>query len=236
MHDAATRHWLDQQYDEFAEEIELLEGASHEPDQNKYIAGRQTPVLFGSALQNFGIDHLLHEFARISPQPQSRETNADTVSPADDRFSGFVFKIQANMNPRHRDRIAFLRVCSGVYRKGMRMRHVRLDRDVKVSDAVTFMAGERSQADEAYAGDIIGLHNHGTIQIGDSFSEGDNLVFRGVPNFAPETLSQSTLERSDEIQTSGTRGQAVIGRRCQSSIHATHWQRRDHRCNWLVAV
>ena len=108
------------------------------------------------------------------------------ISPQDEKFSGFVFKIQANMDPRHRDRIAFLRVCSGVYDQGMRMRHVRLEKNIKVTDAVTFMAGDRVQTSEAFPGDIIGLHNHGTIQIGDVFTEGESLKFKGIPNFAPE--------------------------------------------------
>ena len=106
--------------------------------------------------------------------------------PDEDAFTGFVFKIQANMDPKHRDRIAFLRICSGQYRTGMRMRHVRIGKDIKVSDAVTFMAGDRVHAEEAFPGDIIGLHNHGSVQIGDTFTEGESLRFTGVPNFAPE--------------------------------------------------
>ena len=188
-----SQQWFNEEYDEFVDEITLVKGASHESSLSEYLAGRQTPVLFGSALQNFGIDHLLREFVRISPPPQSRDTHAERVNPNDDRFSGFVFKIQANMNPKHRDRIAFLRVCSGVYRRGMRMRHVRLSRDVKVSDALTFMAGKRNHTEQAFAGDIIGLHNHGTIQIGDSFSEGEDLIFKGIPNFAPELFRKVQL-------------------------------------------
>ena len=188
-----SAQWLGEDYTQFVDEIELVKGASHALDLSKYLAGRQTPVLFGSALHNFGVDHLLKEFVRISPKPQARETHTQSVEPQDTRFSGFVFKIQANMNPKHRDRIAFLRVCSGVYRKGMRMRHVRLGRDLKVSDALTFMAGERTHTEEAYAGDIIGLHNHGTIQIGDSFSEGEGMVFTGIPNFAPELFRRVRL-------------------------------------------
>jgi peptide chain release factor 3 len=143
-------------------------------------------VYFGTALGNFGVQQMLEGFVNVAPAPQQRETQTRTVQPDEEKFSGFVFKIQANMDPKHRDRIAFMRVCSGRYHAGMRMRHVRLGKEVKISDAVTFMAGDRTHAEEAFAGDIIGLHNHGTIQIGDSFSEGEALRFTGIPNFAPE--------------------------------------------------
>ena len=181
-----SREWLGADFDDFAEEVELVRGASHEYDLDAYLSGRRTPVFFGSALQNFGIDHLLGRFTEIAPAPGSRLTLRDPIEPERPDFSGFVFKIQANMNPKHRDRIAFMRVCSGSYRKGMKLRHVRLGRDVRISDAVTFMAGERKQTEEAFPGDIIGLHNHGTIRIGDAFSEGEQIAFRGIPNFAPE--------------------------------------------------
>ncbi|MCS5567839.1 MAG: EF-Tu/IF-2/RF-3 family GTPase, partial [Pseudomonadales bacterium] len=138
------------------------------------------------ALGNYGVRHMLEMFVDIGPTPGSRRASARTVEPSEDKFTGFVFKIQANMDPRHRDRIAFMRVCSGRYRHGMRMNHVRVGRQTKITDAVTFMAGDRVKVDEAYAGDIIGLHNHGSIQIGDSFSEGEPIVFEGIPNFAPE--------------------------------------------------
>ncbi|MEL0082398.1 MAG: EF-Tu/IF-2/RF-3 family GTPase, partial [Gammaproteobacteria bacterium] len=117
-----------------------------------------------------------------------------TVEPQESKFSGFVFKIQANMDPAHRDRIAFLRICSGQYRKGMKMRHVRLARDMAVSNAITFLAGDREHADQASAGDVIGLHNHGTIRIGDTFSEGEMLKFQGIPNFAPELFRRAQLK------------------------------------------
>ena len=181
-----SRDWLGLDADETEETIELVRDAGHEFRLDEYLAGRQTPVFFGSALQNFGVADMLDSFVAIAPSPQTRDTDNGTVEPYDDKLSGFVFKIQANMIPQHRDRIAFMRICSGIYRKGMRMRHVRIGRDVKVSDAVTFMAGDRTQVEKAYAGDIIGLHNHGTIRIGDTFTDGDVFRFRGVPNFAPE--------------------------------------------------
>jgi peptide chain release factor 3 len=182
----AARDYLGDAYDELCEEIELVRGASHEFDRDDFIGATLTPVYFGTALGNFGVREMLEGFVEYAPAPQPRESDVREVLPDEDRFTGFVFKIQANMDPKHRDRIAFLRVCSGEYRQGMRMRHVRLGKDIKVGDAVTFMAGDRVQADVADAGDIIGLHNHGTIQIGDTFTEGETMRFKGVPNFAPE--------------------------------------------------
>ncbi len=181
-----ARQWLGADYEEHSEMIELVREASPSFDNDEYLAGRQTPVFFGSALQNFGVEDLLKQFVSIAPCPQNRETDTKTVTPYDDELTGFVFKIQANMSPKHRDRIAFMRICSGRYSKGMRMNHVRIGREIRISDAVTFMAGDRTQVEEAYAGDIIGLHNHGTIRIGDTFTQGESFGFRGVPNFAPE--------------------------------------------------
>ncbi len=171
---------------EFMQELELVQGASHSFDKTAYLAGKQTPVFFGSALNNFGVQDLLDAFVAIAPPPQGRMTETRAVLPNETNFSGVVFKIQANMDPQHRDRIAFLRICSGKYSKGMKMRHLRIARDINISNALTFMAGEREHIDEAYAGDIIGLHNHGTIQIGDTFTQGEDLKFTGVPYFAPE--------------------------------------------------
>lgn len=186
LHSKEARDWLDSDYSNTVETIELVREAGHTFDSVEYLAGRQSLVYFGSALQNFGVVDLLNRFVDIAPGPQDRDTNLGGISPYEDKLTGFVFKIQANMIPKHRDRIAFMRICSGKYTKGMRMRHVRLGRDVKISDAVTFMAGDRTQVDVAYAGDIIGLHNHGTIRIGDTFTEGKDIAFRGIPNFAPE--------------------------------------------------
>ena len=178
---------------ELREEIELVRGASHEFDLEAYLRGELTPVYFGSALNNFGVEELLSDFAEIAPTPRAREAETRDVGAEEPRFSGFVFKIQANMDPQHRDRIAFLRVTSGRYRRGMKMRHVRLGRDVQISNATTFMARDRETAEDAFAGDILGLHNHGTIQIGDTFTEGEALKFVGVPNFAPELFRRVSL-------------------------------------------
>ena len=181
-------------YEDTVDEIDLVRGASHRFDQQAYLAGKMTPVFFGTALGNFGVREMLDNFVEWAPTPQPRENADRLVEPAEDKFSGFVFKIQANMDPKHRDRMAFLRVCSGTYHKGMKMRQVRTGKDVKVADAVTFMAAERSAVIEASAGDIIGLHNHGSIQIGDSFTEGEMSRFKGIPNFAPELFRRIVLK------------------------------------------
>jgi len=179
---------------ELRDEMELVQGASHAFDQELFLKGELTPVYFGTALGNFGVDHMLDGLVDWAPSPLPRETAAGTVEPTTDSFSGFVFKIQANMDPNHRDRIAFMRIVSGRYRQGMKMRHVRIGKDVKASDALTFMAGDRERAEEAIAGDIIGLHNHGTIQLGDTFTEGENARFTGIPNFAPELFRRIQLK------------------------------------------
>ncbi|MBB3062340.1 peptide chain release factor 3 [Microbulbifer rhizosphaerae] len=180
--------------DDIREEIELVRGATHQFDLEAYLAGKLTPVFFGTALGNFGVREMLDGFVEWAPGPQPRATNERQVQPDEKKFSGFVFKIQANMDPKHRDRIAFMRVCSGTYSRGMKMKHVRLGKDVKIADAVTFMAGDRTHVEEAIAGDIIGLHNHGTIQIGDTFTEGEQLKFTGIPNFAPELFRRIRLK------------------------------------------
>jgi peptide chain release factor 3 len=173
-------------YEDYVDEIELVRGASHQFDLEAYLAGELTPVFFGTALANFGVREMLDGFVEWAPAPLARETHSREVSACEGTFSGFIFKIQANMDPKHRDRIAFMRICSGTYTKGMKMKHVRLGKDVKIADAVTFKAGEREAVEEACSGDIIGLHNHGTIQIGDTFTDGEELKYTGIPHFAPE--------------------------------------------------
>ncbi|OBS09740.1 peptide chain release factor 3 [Acidihalobacter prosperus] len=184
---------LGDQAAELREEIELVKGASHAFDEEAYRRGRQTPVFFGSAINNFGVASLLDAFAEFAPPPQPRPTANRDVDPLEPALTGFVFKIQANMDPQHRDRIAFMRVCSGQFEKGMKLRHVRLGKDVKISDALTFMASDREHVEHAYAGDIIGIHNHGTIRIGDTFTQGESLQFTGIPNFAPELFRRAQL-------------------------------------------
>src|ERR1700726_158174 len=190
----AARDFLGDQAGAFDEEIALVKGATHSFDASAYLAGRQTPVFFGSAINNFGVEELLTAFTRHAPGPLPRSARERTVEPGEAALAGFVFKIQANMDPAHRDRIAFLRLCSGKYTRGMRLYHVRLGKEVRVADALTFMASDRAAAEEAFAGDIIGLHNHGTIKIGDTFTEGEGLTFTGVPNFAPEMFRRAVLK------------------------------------------
>jgi peptide chain release factor 3 len=194
LHSEAGRALLGDGAASFDNEIELVRGATQAFEIEAYRAGRQTPVFFGSAISNFGVEELLKAFTTFAPGPQPRATRQRPVEAAEPKLSGFVFKIQANMDPAHRDRIAFLRLCSGRYTRGMKMHHVRLDKDVRIADALTFLAADRSAADDAYAGDIIGLHNHGTINIGDSFTEGEELVFTGIPNFAPELFRRAVLK------------------------------------------
>lgn len=167
-------------------EVELLHGASHPFNLAAFLAGTQTPVFFGSAINNFGVREILNALLDWAPAPHSRDATVRVVAPNEPVFSGFVFKIQANMDANHRDRIAFLRVCSGRFERGMKIKHLRMNRDIRVSNVVTFMASNREQVEEAYAGDIIGLPNHGNMQIGDSFSEGELLQFTGIPYFAPD--------------------------------------------------
>ena len=180
--------------DDLREEIELVKGASHEFDPEFYLSGDLTPVFFGSAISNLGVDELMAKFAELAPAPQGRTAETREVSASEDKFTGFVFKIQANMNPAHHDRIAFMRITSGEFSKGKKLRHVRIKRDVAINNASSFMASKRDQTEEAYAGDILGIHNHGTIQIGDTFSEGEELKFTGIPNFAPELFRRVRLQ------------------------------------------
>jgi peptide chain release factor 3 len=180
------------------EEIELVQGASHEFDKDDYLKGELTPVFFGSALNRQGTDELMDTFVEFAPPPQPRvaETGGAVtreVTATEAKFSGFVFKIQANMDPSHHDRVAFVRITSGQFDKGMKVRHVRAEKTIAVHNAHTFMAAKRGNTEQAFAGDILGLHNHGTIQIGDTFTEGEVLKFTGIPNFAPELFRRVRL-------------------------------------------
>ncbi len=167
-------------------DVNLVRGASHPFDLPEFLAGRQTPVFFGSGINNFGVQEILRALVEWAPPPQPRDGSVRVVHPAEAPFSGFVFKIQANMDPRHRDRIAFFRVCSGRYTPAMKVRHLRIAREMKLGNVLTFMANERVASENAVAGDIIGIHNHGQLQIGDTLTEGEALAYRGIPYFAPE--------------------------------------------------
>jgi len=174
-------------------ELELVQGASHAFDQAAYLAGQQTPVFFGSAVNNFGVQPLLDFFVGHAPSPRPRETTTREVEPGEGKLSGFVFKIQANMDPMHRDRVAFMRICSGKFSAGMKAFHVRTRKETKLANALTFMASDREIAETAWPGDVIGIHNHGTISIGDTFTEGESISFTGIPNFAPELFRRARL-------------------------------------------
>ena len=180
--------------EQLREDVELLQGAANPFELEDYLNAGQTPVFFGSAINNFGVKELLDNFVELSPPPAPRETTTRIVSPDEDAFSGFTFKIQANMDPAHRDRIAFFRICSGKFTRGMRVKHHRLGKEVNLSNATVFMAQSRANVDEAYPGDIIGIHNHGTIKIGDTFTDREPLKFTGIPNFAPEHFRRVLLK------------------------------------------
>ncbi|MCI5146463.1 MAG: peptide chain release factor 3, partial [Candidatus Electrothrix sp. AR3] len=179
--------------DRLREDVELLQGAANPFEYKHYLNAGQTPVFFGSAINNFGVKELLDNFIELSPSPGPRNTITREVLPEEESFTGFTFKIQANMDPAHRDRIAFFRICSGKFTKGMKVKHHRLGKEVSLSKATVFMAQNRANVDEAYPGDIIGIHNHGTIKIGDTFTEKEPLKFTGIPNFAPEHFRRVLL-------------------------------------------
>ena len=170
-------------------DVDLIRSASSPFELSRFLAGRQTPVFFGSAINNFGVQEILQALTQWAPPPQPRNGGMRMVRPDEPAFTGFVFKIQANMDPRHRDRIAFFRVCSGRYAPAMKVRHVRDAREMKLPNALTFMANERVASEDAVAGDIIGIHNHGQLQIGDTLTEGEALSFKGIPYFAPELFN-----------------------------------------------
>ena len=168
------------------EELETVEGVYPEFDVNLYRSGDVAPVFFGSALNNFGVRELLHCFLQIAPKPQPSHAEERDVNPEENKFTGFVFKIHANMDPNHRNRIAFVKVCSGKFERNKPYRHVRLGKDLKFSSPTAFMADKKNIIDEAYPGDIVGLPDTGNFKIGDSVSEGENIHFRGLPSFSPE--------------------------------------------------
>ena len=172
------------------EEVEMARGLCPPFYAQAYNEGHLTPVYFGSALNNFGVRELLDGLVKEAPAPRPQTAEERTVTPGETKMSGFVFKIQANMDPKHRDRIAFVRLCSGRYRRGMKMHHVRSGKTLNVHNAQLFLANDRALAEEAWAGDIIGIPNHGNLRIGDTLTEGEGLRFRGIPVFAPELLQK----------------------------------------------
>ena len=185
---------LGSQAHDLREDIEFIEGVAAPFELDHYLKGNQTPVFFGSAINNFGVKEMLDAFVETAPAPGPRVSVTRDVSPYEEPFSGFAFKIQANMNPAHRDRIAFIRICSGKFTRGMKAVHHRIGKDVTFSNATIFMANACETVAEAYPGDIIGIHNHGTIKIGDTFTEKEPLKFCGIPNFAPEFFRKVILK------------------------------------------
>ncbi|HXF08336.1 MAG TPA: peptide chain release factor 3, partial [Candidatus Acidoferrales bacterium] len=177
----------------FREEIELVRGASPAFDRAAYLAGRQTPVYFGSAVNNFGVRELLDDFVAWAPPPRPRATEQRTVEPDEAALTGFVFKVQANMDPNHRDRVAFVRLCSGRLKRGMKLQVAQTGKSVTLHNPIFFFAQGRERAEEAVAGDIVGIPNHGTLRVGDTLTEGEALRFTGIPNFAPEILRRVRL-------------------------------------------
>ncbi|HEX2215571.1 MAG TPA: GTP-binding protein, partial [Xanthobacteraceae bacterium] len=176
-----------------ADELALVQEACRPFDVNSFRNGHLTPVFFGSALKNFGVEALLNALAQFAPAPRAQLSDVRTVDADEPRLSAFVFKVQANMDPNHRDRIAFARLCSGKLVRGMKVKQVRTGKPVALNTPHFFFAKDRSLADEAYAGDVVGIPNHGTLRIGDTLTEGENLTFVGVPSFAPEILRRVRL-------------------------------------------
>jgi peptide chain release factor 3 len=180
--------------------MELAAGGYAEFDRDLYREGHLTPVIFGSALRDYGVLSLLDVIADHAPEPRPSPTNLRTVTPDEKPVSGFVFKVQANMDKNHRDRIAFMRLCSGEFKRGMKLRQVRTGKDVLVHSPIIFMAQDREIAEEAGAGDVIGIPNHGSIRVGDTFTEGEEMRFTGIPVFAPEILRRVHLKDTTRIK------------------------------------
>ena len=178
----------------FRESLDLARSAYGALDIAAYRDGHQTPVFFGSALKDYAVADLLEALATIAPAPRYQPAEPRAVDPAEPRVAGFVFKVQANMDPNHRDRVAFVRLCSGRFRRGMKLKQTATGRTISVNNPIFFFAQERELADEAVAGDIIGIPNHGTLRVGDSLSDGETVRFTGIPNFAPEILRRVRLD------------------------------------------
>jgi peptide chain release factor 3 len=172
------------------EDVELVDGVHGPLNEMDYLAGKVAPVFFGSAINNFGVHEMLDTFIRIAPTPRSRETTKRMVDVEEDLMSGFVFKIHANLDPKHRDRIAFFRVCSGKFERNKYFHHVRMDKDVRFSNPYSFMARDKSIIEDAYAGDVVGLFDTGNFKIGDTLTEGEDFYFTGIPSFSPEIFKE----------------------------------------------
>jgi len=180
----------DNDANQLREDIELVDGVYGKLNIEDYRKGKVSPVFFGSAINNFGVKELLDTFVRIAPTPLPRATNTRTVNPEEEKFSGFIFKIHANLDPKHRDRIAFLRVCSGKFERSKYYHHVRLNKNVRFNNPYSFLAREKDIIQEAYSGDVVGLFDTGNFKIGDTLTEGENFYFTGIPSFSPEIFKE----------------------------------------------
>ncbi|MGB3464185.1 MAG: peptide chain release factor 3 [Cyclobacteriaceae bacterium] len=176
--------------DQLREDVELIEGVYSEFDREEYLSGKVAPVFFGSAVNNFGVRELLDCFVDIAPRPKPRDTEERTVAPDEKKFNGFIFKVHANMDPKHRNRIAFVRICSGKFERGKNYHHVRLDKNFRFSNVTAFMAQSKEVIDEAFPGDIVGLYDTGNLKIGDTLNEGGGSNFKGIPSFSPELFRE----------------------------------------------
>lgn len=190
LSDPELESYIQEDADQLREDVELVEGVYDPFDVKEYEAGKTAPVFFGSALNNFGVQELLHTFIDIAPKPMNRPTEEREVVPDEKKFSGFVFKIHANLDPNHRDRIAFLRVCSGTFERNKFFHHVRLGKKLRFANPASFMAQSKSIVDEAFPGDVIGLYDTGNFKIGDALTEGEVLNFKGIPSFSPEIFKE----------------------------------------------
>ncbi|MFN4281727.1 MAG: peptide chain release factor 3 [Alphaproteobacteria bacterium] len=186
------------------EQISLAQAGYPEFDRDSYLAGHMTPVIFGSALKDFSVEELLAAIGAWAPPPRPQPAEPRAIAPDETKVAGFVFKVQANMDPNHRDRIAFMRICAGRFKRGMKLKQVRTDKSMAVQNPIFFFAQERELAEEAWPGDIIGIPNHGTLRVGDTLTEGESLRVTGLPNFAPEILRRARLE--DPLKSKQLRG------------------------------
>ncbi|MFN3405889.1 MAG: peptide chain release factor 3 [Cytophagaceae bacterium] len=199
LNEPVVKETIGRYYEQLIKDVELIEGVYEPFDRNEYLKGKIAPVFFGSALNNFGVKELLESFIEIAPSPKEKETTKRTIHPIEKCFSGFVFKIHANLGPKHRDRIAFLRVCSGKFERNKFYQHTRLDKKLRFSSPVNFLAQEKNLLDEAYPGDVVGLYDSGNFKIGDTLTEGEKFFFKGIPTFSPEIFKE--LINKDPLKT-----------------------------------
>jgi peptide chain release factor 3 len=181
------------------EDVELIEGVYGDLDESTYLSGDVAPVFFGSAVNNFGVKEMLDTFIRIAPTPRPRHTTIRDVSPQEEKFSGFIFKIHANLDPKHRDRIAFLRVCSGRFERSKYYKHIRLEKDLRFNNPYSFLARQKDVIEEAFPGDVVGLFDTGNFKIGDTITEGEQFYFTGIPSFSPEIFKE--VQNKDPMKT-----------------------------------